>query len=106
MLALHYVLSCCESDSRQSHYKDVNSLSSAGLDIILSHPSGGAGGSYQSLLTSHLAGDVYQSEGCHTTELLLSCPPTQMVIIHSATFSPTRQRVNCSQITRHSQLMR
>ena len=39
VLAL-YVLSSRQSDSRQSHYKNVNSLSSAGLDIILSHPSG------------------------------------------------------------------
>ena len=41
--------------------------------------------------------------GCHTTELLLSCPPGEMVIIHSASFTSSRAKLNCSQVTRHSQ---
>ena len=36
------VMTCCQSDSRQSHYQDVKSLSSAGLEMdrLLSQPSG------------------------------------------------------------------
>ena len=34
------VMTSCQSDSRQSHYRDVNSLSSARLELLLSQPSG------------------------------------------------------------------
>ena len=53
--------------------------------------------------SDYFAGDVYQSEGCHRTELSLSCPAGEMLIIHSAHFTPSTNKLNCSSITQHSQ---
>ena len=44
--------------------------------------------------------------GCHSTELSLSCPAGEMLIIHSAHFTPSNNKLNCSSITRHSQVGR
>ena len=40
--------------------------------------------------------------GCHSTELLLSCPPDQLLIVHSASFHHHSSTLNCSKHTRHS----
>ena len=42
--------------------------------------------------------------GCHTTELLLSCPPGQLLVIQSAAFQPSSDgsALNCSGNTLHS----
>ena len=42
--------------------------------------------------------------GCHTTELLLSCPPGQLLVVHSAIFRHAGAGVtlNCSARTQHS----
>ena len=41
--------------------------------------------------------------GCHSTELVLSCPPGNLMVIHSALFSPAPgPSLNCSHHTAHS----
>ena len=48
-------------------------------------------------------GSLYRSEGCHTTELLLSCPPGTMLVTQAASFAVSDTKLNCSARTQHSQ---
>ena len=55
------------------------------------------------LLIFHTSGSLYRSEGCHTTELLLSCPPGTMLVTQAASFALSGTKLNCSARTQHSQ---
>ena len=48
--------------------------------------------------------EVYLSRGCDRTELLLSCPKSTMLLIVSASFSPSLEyKLNCTDFSLHSE---
>ena len=65
------------------------------LDLVLSHP----------------PGQLFLSQGCQFTELVLKCPVRKMLIVESARFIPAKwnptpdlTKLNCSSLTKHSEV--
>ena len=63
-------------------------------------------------LSHHHPGQTLLSRGCPDTELLIRCPPDQMLLVHSARFIPAMWAgaegsgtQHCSSLTKHSQTL-
>ena len=99
MISLLLAVSCNtaiqSTDLSQSYPQFLHQdLPPGQLDLVLSRP----------------PGQLFLSQGCQSTELLLRCPADKVIIVESAEFSPATwnhaqytTRLNCSSHTKHSQ---